>query len=99
MQLPKIAQSLLTPLNHRHALAMSFFFFGSRPLESNAMGYLGWSRKACRILVLYKKKKKIKKIKSPVHKTKGKKQILYNDFSKKNCNPNEGNSNEKQSDT
>jgi len=33
-------------------------FFGSGPMESHAMGYLGWSRKACRILVFKVSKKK-----------------------------------------
>jgi len=82
MQLPKIDQSLLTPLNHRHALAMSFFF--SVPAHWNPMQWDIWAGHERRVAFwFFTKKNKNKKIKSPVHKTKGKKKILYNDFSKK----------------
>lgn len=64
-------------------IGYEFFFFGSRPLESNAMGYLGWSRKACRILVLYKKKKKLKKLKAQYTKRKARNKYFIMTSAKK----------------
>lgn len=63
---------------------IGYEFFFSVPAHWNPMQWDIWAGHERRVAFwFFTKKNKNKKIKSPVHKTKGKKKILYNDFSKK----------------
>lgn len=83
MQLPKIAQSLLTPLNHRHALAMSFFF--SVPAHWNPMQWDIWAGHERRVAFWFytKKKKKLKKLKAQYTKRKARNKYFIMTSAKK----------------
>jgi len=75
VQLPKIAQSLSTLLNHRHALAPSFL----GPAHWNPMQWDSWAGHERRVAFWFSKYQK----KNTTLKTSGKENSFYNDFSKK----------------
>lgn len=82
MQLPKIAQSLLTPLNHRHALAMSFFF-RFPPIGIQCNGISGLVTKGVSHSGFLQKKIKTKKLKAQYTKRKARNKYFIMTSAKK----------------